>query len=428
MTTEPAVPGKGIGHLSPREQLGQWANAQDSWVRLLVSLIIASGREPTEEELQRVYEHLLAEKRVSAAEFAETDQLSIDAGGDEHTETLQLTRLSDIQNVNALAEGQLLDFGESLTVLFGQNASGKTGYARVLKRMANVRTAEEILGDAHDPAGDQPPTANLAYEIDGVSSNVQWQNQLGLSPLNRMSVFDSPAVALHVNSELGYTFTPAEMNLFRLTNGSIKRIQERLREQANEHDGTALRSLLASFNRGSSVFPLIETLEASAEIEQLRVLAEVSDDERQLEAQLRQDIATLESGSRDAVLAEAKLHRDTAKAASAALLSLSRFDAQAFNSALDLHAGAVDAVKQARKALAADGALPPQLDDNWQELIRAADSYQRQLGQGEYPEQGDVCPYCRQALDSHAHARISKYRELIEGALNTAVTARQKGH
>ena len=51
------------------------------------------------------------------------------------------------RGVNALAKDQTLSFGPSLSVIYGDNAAGKTGYIRILKSACRARGQEEILGN-----------------------------------------------------------------------------------------------------------------------------------------------------------------------------------------------------------------------------------------------------------------------------------------
>lgn len=53
---------------------------------------------------------------------------------------MQLVALHDLTGVNALAPDQQVTFGATgLPVINGDNASGKSGYARVLKAGAGAR-------------------------------------------------------------------------------------------------------------------------------------------------------------------------------------------------------------------------------------------------------------------------------------------------
>ena len=51
------------------------------------------------------------------------------------------------KGVNALAEDQTLKFAPGLTIVYGDNGAGKTGYIRILKQACRARGQEEILGN-----------------------------------------------------------------------------------------------------------------------------------------------------------------------------------------------------------------------------------------------------------------------------------------
>jgi hypothetical protein len=73
-----------------RRLLVEWANDQDHWVRALVAEVLSSRRPLTAEAIEHFYDLLL--------------------------------RISGVENVNALATGQEIDFNPGLTVLLNEKA------------------------------------------------------------------------------------------------------------------------------------------------------------------------------------------------------------------------------------------------------------------------------------------------------------------
>jgi hypothetical protein len=65
-----------------------------------------------------------------------------------------LRRLRDVQHVNALAADETLSFTRAgLTVVYGDNGSGKSGYARILKQVCRARVgnkSENVLPNIYD--------------------------------------------------------------------------------------------------------------------------------------------------------------------------------------------------------------------------------------------------------------------------------------
>ena len=60
-------------------------------------------------------------------------------------EPVCLDSLKIEDGVNALKRGAEFVFAPGVTVIFGENGAGNSGFVRVLKRAAGVRTAEDIL-------------------------------------------------------------------------------------------------------------------------------------------------------------------------------------------------------------------------------------------------------------------------------------------
>jgi hypothetical protein len=77
-------------------------------------------------------EHGIADPKGRKANKLSADQIPI---GATPTVQVRLLAMKDLQHVNALAANTRLPFApEGLTVIYGDNGSGKSGYSRVLKR------------------------------------------------------------------------------------------------------------------------------------------------------------------------------------------------------------------------------------------------------------------------------------------------------
>ena len=99
-------------------------------VRALVDVVLETRRALSDSAVAELYELLLQEKQL--CEIKHVSALAAPVGdgggsGDEEQE-LRLCRLSGVANVNALAAGQSIDFNARMTVLYGENGAGKTGY------------------------------------------------------------------------------------------------------------------------------------------------------------------------------------------------------------------------------------------------------------------------------------------------------------
>ena len=404
---------------SPRRLLVDWANAQDAWVRHLAGETILNGQAPSEALLDAVYATFLAEKGLSdSSATVDIPKLELASTEDVIEEALELISLSQIQGVNALAPDQVLSFDPSLTIIFGQNGSGKTGYARILKRLAAVRTAEGILPNAHAVHLSAPPSpsAHIAYRVDHQERAILWSNESGLAPFTRISVFDAGAVSLHVDSDLGYIYTPAELALFAHVASGLQGIQQRIAAEAkNLTPGT--NPLVQRFARETRVYPLIETLGASTDLHELDALGTLADDADSVRERLEGEVAALRSNNLDALVANSEESERQLARLAEVLDAAQRFDDEAYEVARTNLATAERRRVEAREQLFASDDLAGPPDERWQEFVVAGDAYRRHLGREEYPCDGDRCLYCMQTLDSVALDLLRRYRAFLDETL-----------
>jgi len=67
-----------------------------------------------------------------------------------HSHTIKITSISKIVGVNALNPKKPLILSDGLTVIYGQNGSGKTGYTRLLKQICGSKRTGDLLSNADD--------------------------------------------------------------------------------------------------------------------------------------------------------------------------------------------------------------------------------------------------------------------------------------
>jgi hypothetical protein len=128
-----------------------------------------------------------------------------------------LKSIGHTRDVNALADDQTLQFAETgLTIVYGDNGSGKSGYVRVLKRACRARDQEAILSNAYSTLGGKP-SARIRFWVGGVlQPDVSWQDGVAANPsLSNISVFDSKCASVHIDGANELAYTPVRSNCFK---------------------------------------------------------------------------------------------------------------------------------------------------------------------------------------------------------------------
>lgn len=405
---------------SATQLLVDWANSQDGWVRRAVALVLTTRASVEPEGLDQLYVQYLAEKGLSDGEADVVPAIQLMDATSEDGSVLKLVSLEGVEGVNALASDQSIAFNEGITVVFGENGAGKTGYTRILKRIAKARSAELIIRDVHNGSSDDTPTAEIAWSLDDVAGSAKWSNEAGLTPLDRMDVFDSPSVLMHLDSDLSYAYTPADLALFQYVTDAIGRVSELAAKDVQARKPTK-NTFLQVFERGSSVYPLIETLSSATDIEKLRTLSTLSDQETAELAALPDAVAALQGDNMQAQLAVASNRHVVNSQILALATALAEMDRSKYNQALEDLKTAEEGQRALKANISEHHAIPGADSEEWHALITAGDEYRKHLELEEYPSEGDSCLYCRQVLSPEALELIEVYKNLANNAGQLAI-------
>lgn len=402
----------------PRALLAEWANSSDEWIRLLVTEATASGRPVGESTIESAYQLFRQEKALDTRTLPAVDRLAIEARQDDAAPPLSVVRLSGVRGVNALVPGAVIEPHAGLTILYGENGTGKTGYSRIFKALADSRTADEILGNI-DADTDEQQTATIEYTLAGESKVIDWAGERGVSPFTRMSIFDGPSVTTHVDDDLDYVYVPAALALFTHVISAIQAVSSRIDDAISSLDPGAT-SLLGRFPKSSSVYPLIETLGASTDLEVLRAPASTDPKVDEKVDTLTQAVAALKANTIGTQITARKREQRVLEQAAATAVALLGFDASTYHHALTRRAQLTSDYEKFRGELFAAADLPAELDETWTAFIEAGDTYRRHLVELDAHD-ADRCLYCRQDLADPARDLLARYSTYLEDKISADI-------
>ena len=408
-----------------REVLVVWANEQEHWVRSIVREVLNTRQPAPDDLIEQSYQTCLAEKGLSSGPVTDSPKLELYSEEDDQGEALRLKTLKEVENVNRLAPGQVIDFNDRLTILYGENATGKSGYVRILKRAAAVRSAEEILPNIHATTAPGPPSAVLEYTLNGKHDDAKWSGESGVRPFTRMSIFDSRAVSFHLDDELTYSYTPRDLALFQHVNQGISAVSALLDEARKEAE-LGENPFLHRFQPGSAVYPKIETLSSATDLAELETLALVEDEEEGTLSGLREQVEALNPQLIASRLELVRADRELLASIRSVAATVSEFDRDAYNQALEALAQAEERQRAATETAFASFDIPGALSEAWRDFVIAGDAYLKDLNLEDYPEEGKSCLYCRQGLDGSAVALLRQYHDYCNNTLQADVETASK--
>jgi energy-coupling factor transporter ATP-binding protein EcfA2 len=415
-TNEPG----GANGPDPREVLAAWANEQDEWVRTIVREVLSSGRALTDDDIDAAYELFRQEKGIDERTLPTERALGVDATVEDAELPLTVTKLSEVTGVNALVPGSVIEPHVGMTILFGENGTGKTGYSRVLKALAGSRTADTILGDV-TVAEEVAQTAKVGYTVGTDAKTLSWAGEQGLAPFTRMSIFDSPAVNFHVDDDLEYVYVPTVLSLFNHVNTALKGVHNRIDETVRDL-ATGSTTLLSRIPRESTIYPLVETLGASTDLAALDIRADRGTDVDQRVEALRRAVAALEADTLATQISERQRTERVLRQASAAAAALEALDVVEFNSLVRRLADLQQDYRTFRAQLFAVADLPADPEGTWDAFVRSGDTYRSHLESLSVHDSGR-CLYCRQQLSDPAKELIAKYSDFLTDKISSDIAS-----
>ena len=91
------------------------------------------------------------------------EHLSLNSGNSGASSSVTLVSSTHHRGVNALASKQTITFSPNLTVVYGRNSAGKSGYIRILKKACRSRGIEGVPGNVLSGEAPLKPEATIRF-------------------------------------------------------------------------------------------------------------------------------------------------------------------------------------------------------------------------------------------------------------------------
>jgi energy-coupling factor transporter ATP-binding protein EcfA2 len=342
-------------------------------------------------------------------------------------EAIALLRIENPTGINALVAEQKLEFAkEGMTVIYGDNGSGKSGYVRVLKHACRtLDRGAKILRDIQDKSA-TPQTAMIAFARGAVEVEFGWTpDAVSEKDLSLISIFDSRSANLHVEKTNPVAYIPLPMKIMEALALACDLVRIKLEAQVSALEAQTPKALKTpSLSADTAAGAFVHNLSAKSNLSQLALLANLSDGEKQrlttLEGDLAQDpkraaARVADQKSRLANLV-APLRRLATLAGAAAFLEREQLKTERDAKA--------DTAKLASEALFAASPLPEIGQAIWRHLWEAARKYADEVA---YPDRSfpdgtagdDLCVLCQQPLTGEAIQRQTTFENFVKGTTKT---------
>jgi energy-coupling factor transporter ATP-binding protein EcfA2 len=405
---------------SPFPDILNWSSGLPEWQADALRRIVLQGNlNPGDlDELEKICRSKRA--LVPPTSTSPLSAAHIPAGPDASS-SVSLIRLAELKSVNRIRDGAAIEFGPSpgITVAFGDNGSGKSGFARVIKRACRARgTSPPIRPNIFDPNARPPATAKLVCKVGTVETPLKWSDGVPTDPrLSNIFVFDSASARLHVVEDGPASFIPRGLDLLPKLAKACDEVKTRI-NSALEATRSKIAQIQALWKHRAhtKVGKFVAGISAQtkvAEIEAMGVFDET------MRSRLNVLVAALRSDpTKKATLTDAS----AARVRAFAMLVVQRATVLGSGKITEIST-TIERFKAADAA--ARAAAEPQFDesyltgtggDAWRELWEIARAFSTTAyPDGEYPvvDEGARCILCQQELDSAAKLRFQHFEDYV---------------
>jgi len=410
-------------------KLAEWSENKPDWVKDALQRAGCNAH-VSEENVNAVMNRvaiahgLAVEGNHPCLAFDDASLIDVDAVPDD----IVLCSVGPLQGLDRLVADQVLEFANNgITVIFGDNGAGKSGYTRAMRQLTRVREEAVLEGNVFDSGPKPKKTVTFSYRKGGgeKTSDVWQEGEPKPSSLAGITLLDTDNLRVYVSGKNDILYMPPEAacvgrlaELYQAVAGRFRAAIDTATQQCSTPFGGGLKA-------GSSAAAFIARLSLNTTEAQLPGEEELrqnaswtAEHQAELEA-LRQELSrgpAVQAAASDRI---AEACANVAAAIEANEPSLSD-DVMAGDTVL---LATKRATRQAADALIAEqiGSQPIGAtgSDAWQNLFRIARQFAAEAGVRSVEEPflpGDPCPLCQQDLDEEAAVRMSSFDSYIRGA------------
>ncbi|HFS0210511.1 TPA: AAA family ATPase [Yersinia enterocolitica] len=389
------------------------------WGKYLAEKIL-SGLLVSDDDIEKAYNYFLEEIKL----LPETEKLNITIG-DDHFECssykydLILNNIEKVEGVNALVENQVIEFSPNLTIIYGGNGSGKSGYIRLLKEVFYTKSPGDIIKNIHVNSEHKETNAIFKFESSNEVKTLSVLNDKKNAEFKQYAVFDGESVFKHIGKKNEFEFRPAGLNFFSTFSLAAKKVEDKLNlNMLDKNSSYSLDDFLSIFEGDSEIKTLISRLVLDEKIDDLKKLIPFSEEDelkkKAIELKYDEHYLTVVNKEKDILrINEINKHLIQNKKEIESinkifsLKNISEVQSLINDFQIKYKKSKLEGVEIFKEYNISNVG-----SDEWKSFIKSANNLAKI--NDEYPKEGMPCLFCNQPLPFEAIDLIDKYKAYIK--------------
>jgi hypothetical protein len=366
----------------------------------------------TQEDIDLAYSYLLEENGLKESTTRPVVEINLSNNTNNYKDNLTLSKVQKVEGVNALPENQILQFTPNITIFYGSNGSGKTGYVRLFKNSFFSRAKETIISNIHSEHGAKEIKAEFTFVHSGNEYSLNYSDIDNKSEFEQFAVFDNKSVSAYLTNKNQYEFKPTGLAFFSLLIDAFKKVESKINIEITTKSNIINYADL--FDGESEIKTALNSLSVTTKIEDIRKFLPLTEDEKKTKGELIKEHDELKllylnkekevKALKDikTVLSELKVKIDN---------NNNYFSSEAY-SRLAFLINDRNNKKEAAKKEGVDNFQSDKIKniggEEWKSFIESANKFAT-VNQEVYPSVQDNCLFCQQSLSKEAIDLIKNY-------------------
>jgi energy-coupling factor transporter ATP-binding protein EcfA2 len=395
------------------------------WLQSAAARLIAAQNRPGTKEIAEFADLALAEATNRTGTAFEQFPPGVFASAGSALD-LRLSKVDKVSGVNAIRTGAKIEFGRDITVVYGQNGSGKSGFSRLMKHVCGARTKLDLLPDVFSVAPPEPQ-AEVTIAENGTATTLPWTLAAGaVRKLRHVHVFDSATAAGYVNSKNEATYEPRRLRFL----SALVDIADFVAAELGRRK-SALPSKLPTIThelRGGDAEAFLRSLRHDIDDEKVDAACAWSTEDAARKTAIEASLKETDVAGKVKDVARRKKSLELfEKLVSTLKAAASDENAAVFEKAkLDAATKRKAASEDAEKAFL-NSALEGIGKESWKLLWESARAYSEQAAYPTVPfpavGEGCLCVLCHQEIGEGARTRMSEFERFVRGGIEAAAAA-----
>ncbi|MDY0151575.1 MAG: hypothetical protein RBS43_04815 [Candidatus Cloacimonas sp.] len=402
-----------------KSELVEWIYTRQDWQQKILTDLL-SNQEINDNYIKSIVAYM---KTPAGQEVTSSKNLSqIDTDEQAQQGLSRLNYIENVKGVDLLKCDTKLEFKQdNLTVIYGDNGSGKTGYVRLLKKICIKPYEQKLKSNIHSKTI-KKKECTVCYVQKGKATQtiIDLDNVID-TPLQDVKIFDTHMGSAYLNEEKSPSYIPRVLLIMQDFASAVDKVAEELKKEK-----TALCSrkpiMPAELNSTEHYrwYTGLNSDTTEEEITKHATWTESNASELKIINEGKSK-ADLQKDKRDKESKKSKLEEHIKKINQA----LESLNAKGLETLMKLHKAMIKSTKASVDGgKITDGAILYGVGEaTWEALWEAARKYSVEkayIGES-YPNVGENarCVLCQQELNERAKQRLESFENHIKGELAT---------